>query len=261
MERIAKHKQWRVDVELDFAAFESNLVRAQLLLDSNERERARYAAEKVKILETAQAVKANNVKLHEQLKQAQDRLALRKSYDEMADTITSNRALKPREEQMLALEKLNNEIAELGGEKDDYARTWAERREQFGKIVEEGMQMLRLIRDEKEEADRKEGMGDLEDGDQADLRTGGSGVSTPKPAEEGHAQGGPRIEHGQALPKSTRASRQSSPRRQNGTPLPASHEVEMSHESEAVDEATGENDDGMEEGEEAEDIPGDMDTT
>lgn len=162
-----QRRQWREDTYLDFAAFDSNVVRAQFLLNSNERERDRYAAEKIRIQETAQAVKQNNALLRERLKEAQATLALRKSYDELAEQITSNPKLRPRDEQNVQLEKLNAEIAELEREGSDYAKTWAERRDQFGKIVEEGKQMLRLIRDEKEEAERKEGMGDMEDGEEA----------------------------------------------------------------------------------------------
>lgn len=168
--------QWKEDMVLDFAAYESNIIRVQFLFNSNERERERYAAEKIKILETAQAVRENNTQLHEQLKDAQRVLAVRKGYDALADKITNDRSLKPRDEQHAQLEKLDLEIAELEREGAEYSTTWAERREQFGKIVEEGMQMLRLIRDEKEEAERKEGMEDMDDVYEA----GGFKVGTPR---------------------------------------------------------------------------------
>ena len=108
----------------------------------------------------------NTSDLRVQLEEAQKTLALRKEYDQLAEKITSNRLLKPRAEQHSNLEKLNEEIAELERESQDYAQTWSERREQFGKIIEEGMQLRRLIRDEKEEVERREGMeDDGEDGD------------------------------------------------------------------------------------------------
>ena len=178
-----QRRQWRDDTFLDFAAFDSNVVRAQFLLNSNERERDRYRAEKIRIQETAQAVKLNNTQLRERLKEAQTTLALRKSYDELAEKITSNHLLRPRDEQHVQLEKLNAEIAELERESSDYAKTWAERKDQFGKIVEEGLQMLRLIRDEKDEAESKEGMEDIEDGDEAGLEVSkgrGSRADTPR---------------------------------------------------------------------------------
>ena len=118
-----------------------------------------------------------------QLEEAQKTLALRKEYDALAEKITSNRLLRPRAEQYANLEKLNEEIAELRRESEEYAQTWAERREQFGKIIEEGMQLRRLIRDEKEEVERREGMG-MDEGDDVDARSHqerSSGMATPKP--------------------------------------------------------------------------------
>lgn len=177
--REDQRKQWREEVLLDFAAFESNIIRVQFLLDANVRERERYAAEKLRIQETAQEVRDNNMQLREQLKGAQKTMEIRKGYDAMADRITSNKALKPRDEQHAAIEKLHAEIADLEIESAEYSKTWAERREQFGRIVEEGMQMLRLIRDEKEEAERKEGMDEMDD----DTETSKTG--TPRPLPDG----------------------------------------------------------------------------
>jgi hypothetical protein len=155
-------------------------VRVQLLLNSNERERQRYTEEKTRILETAQVVRADNARLHDQLKEAQRVLEIRKGYDALAEEITKKASLKPRDVQQVTIEKLNAEIAELEREKEEYAKTWADRREQFGRIVEEGMQMLRLIRDEKEEAERQEG---LEDGEGSDGEVSRSG--TPRPSAGG----------------------------------------------------------------------------
>ena len=154
----------------------------QLLLTSNARERERYAAEKVLIQATAQEVRENTAELRVQLEEAQRTLALRKTYDELAEKITSNRLLRPREDQHANLAKLNAEIADLERESRDYAQTWAERRQQFGRIIEEGMQLRRLIRDEKEEVERREGMEEREDGDEGEassLRGRSSGVATP----------------------------------------------------------------------------------
>ena len=164
-QQLEDRRQWREDALLDFAAFESSIVRVQFLLTSNVKERERYAAEKLKIQATAQAVRDNTAELRVQLEEAQRTLALRKEYDELTEKITSNRLLRPREDQHANLAKLHAEIADLERESEDYAQTWAERRQQFGKIIEEGMQLRRLIRDEKEEVERREGMEEREDGE------------------------------------------------------------------------------------------------
>lgn len=175
----AKVQQWKEDTLLDFAQFDSNVIRAQLILNSNEHERRRYAEEKLKIQDTRQAVMENNSTLHDQLAGAQRTLEARKGYDKLTEKITSNRALRTREEQHVQLETLRREIAELQAESQVYARTWAERRDQFGRIVDEGTQLLRLIRDEKEEAERKEGMDDMSDGESTPARGTKSGAGTP----------------------------------------------------------------------------------
>lgn len=181
--RLEQWRHFREDVTLDFATFEGSIARIQFLLTSNEKERERYAAEKLRILATMQSVRENTADLRVQLEEAQRLLALRKSYDELAERITSNRLLKPREDQQANLQKLQAEITELEKESRDYATTWAERREQFGRIVDEGMQLRRLIRDEKEEVERREGMQEDEDGDDADVPSKGksSGANTPRP--------------------------------------------------------------------------------
>lgn len=188
-QQLEDRRQWREDALLDFAAFESSIVRIQFLLTSNVRERERYAAEKLTIEATAQAVRENTAELRLQLEESQKTLALRKEYDDLAEKITSNRLLRPREDQHANLAKLNAEIAELERESEEYAHTWAERREQFGKIIDEGMQLRRLIRDEKEEVERREGMmeerEDGEDGDAASQHGRISGQATPIHGDDG----------------------------------------------------------------------------
>jgi hypothetical protein len=166
---------------LDFAAFDSSIIRMQLICNSNQKERERYAAEKTRILDTAQAIRENTVELRAQLGEAQKTLALRKTYDALAEKITKDEALKPREDQHAALEKLRNEIEELQRESAEYAISRDRKREQFGKIMDESRQMLKLIKDEKEEAERKEGMDgddDVDDGEGSFIR---STVGTPQP--------------------------------------------------------------------------------
>lgn len=200
--QLEDRRQFREDALLDFAAFESSIVRIQLLLTSNTKERERYAAEKLKIQVTAQAVRDNTNELRVQLEEAQKTLALRKEYDELAEKITSNRMLRPREDQHANLDKLNAEIAGLEREGQEYAKTWAERRQQFGRIIEEGMQLRRLIRDEKEEVERREGMEDSgedgedgEDGEAGSVRGRSSGFATPMQTDGGGTPLHPSLSH------------------------------------------------------------------
>ncbi|KAI9673920.1 MAG: hypothetical protein M1817_002126 [Caeruleum heppii] len=188
-QQLESRRQFREDIVLDFAAFESSIARIQFLLTSNARERERYAAEKVKITETAQSVRESTTDLRSHLEAAQQTLAVRKTWDELTEKITNNRMLRPREDQHANLAKLNAEIAELERESRDYAETWAERRQQFGKIVREGMELRKLIRDEKEEVERREGMEeneDAEEGEQGASRSETSVANTPKPEASGH---------------------------------------------------------------------------
>lgn len=170
---------------LDFAALESTFIRIQFLKDSNDKERQRYAAEKIKILETAQAVRDNTSELRVQLEEAQKTLALRKEYDSLAEKITNNRMLKPREEQRANLEKLNAEIADLEHEGQEYEQTWVERREQFDKIMAEGKQMLRIIRGEKDDPEKDENMEDGEEREDGEGTKENSRTGTPRPETGG----------------------------------------------------------------------------
>lgn len=189
--QLDERRQFRDDVLLDFAAFDSSIARLQFLHQSNEAERERYRAEKDRIIKKAQEVKDSTVELRVQLEEARRTMEQRKKFDELADKITSNRLLRPREEQQVSLLKLEEECRELEKESQAYSETWKERREQFGRIVEEGMQLRRLIRDEKEEVERREGMeGGEEDGEVGEAgsrggaspkHSGESGGATPRP--------------------------------------------------------------------------------
>jgi hypothetical protein len=209
---------------LEFANLESTIVRIQLLRQSNIRERERYAAEKVKIISAAAQIRANTMALKGRLEQAQETLALRKQYDEMAEKITSNRMLRPREEQAAQLEKSEREIAELQGESAEYGRTWAERRMQFQRIVEGGRQMLAMIKDEKEEAERKEGM------EGADGEDGGDGHQQHDKAASGSAVGTPGAEGGGDTPMPDRGEKHALPTlrvpSRNGSRMPSPSRVE-----------------------------------
>jgi len=177
--KAAERQQWKDDLLLDFAQFDSNLIRAQLIFNSNERERSRYAEEKIKIRDTAQAVRGNNASLHEQLRQAQRTLEVRKGYDKLTEKITSNKTLKPRTEQQVAIDKLHAEIAELEAESREYARTRAERGEQFSKIVAECKGLYRLIHEDQEEVERTGAMDDTNDERTSSRGATPAGGSTP----------------------------------------------------------------------------------
>lgn len=175
------------DLTLDFAAFDSNIARLQFLHDANERERERYENDKQRILEEFQTVRDKNAELRIRLEEALATLAQKKKFDELTEKITSNRLLRPREDQLISLAKLEEECKELERESETYSVTWRERREQFNRIMEEGMMLRRQIRDEKEEVDRREGMN--EDADEeaepdraaATPRNEQSGGVTPRP--------------------------------------------------------------------------------
>ena len=122
-----EREQWREDMKLDFAALESSMVRIQLLQRSNERERERYAAEKVKIMETAEKIRQSNIELKQQLELSRQTMESRKKYDELANKIFSNKMLKSREEQAQMHEKLQKEIAEQELEAEEYAKAVAAR--------------------------------------------------------------------------------------------------------------------------------------
>ncbi|KAM5355847.1 hypothetical protein ACJ41O_002493 [Fusarium nematophilum] len=183
----AKLEQLKEDLTLDFAAFDSSITRLQFLHHANSRERERYTADQHRILAECQAVRQNNAQLREQLEAAQATLAQRKKFDELAEKITSNRLLRPREDQIANLAKLEEECRELERESETYSETWRERREQFNRIMEEGMLLRRQIRDEKEEVDRREGMNEgAEDDVEVDKvgqtpRNEPSGNATPHP--------------------------------------------------------------------------------
>ncbi|KAG5999003.1 hypothetical protein E4U43_002320 [Claviceps pusilla] len=165
------------DLTLDFAAFDSSIARLQFLHDANQRERERYAADQQRILAECQAVRTSNGQLREQLESARAMLSQRKKFDDLAEKITSNRLLRPREDQLANLSKLEDECKELERESETYKETWKERREQFNRIMEEGMMLRRQIRDEKEEVDRREGMNEEGEDDADGEREG----TTPRP--------------------------------------------------------------------------------
>jgi hypothetical protein len=170
---------------LDFAALESTMVRIQLLQNSNEQERQRYAREKIHILETQEAIKANTAELRTQLDSARETMEKRKRWDEMADKIHGNMMLKSREDQAQMQDKLNAEIAEQEQEMEEYARLIAARRQQMG-VIGEGLKGMRsFLHPEEQEPESQEGT------EGAQTRNGTSQVGTPR---EGSRAGSPMVE-------------------------------------------------------------------
>ncbi|KAK3942729.1 Tho complex subunit 7-domain-containing protein [Diplogelasinospora grovesii] len=212
--------QLKEDMTLDFAAFDSSIARLQFLLTANERERERYAAERERIVNTSQQVRDNTATLRIQLDSARATLEQRKKFDELADKITSNPALKPRTEQAANLRKLEDEISELEAESKTYAVTWKERRDQFARIMEESMRLRRLIRDEKEEVERREGMD--EDGEgSGDVGT--EAGQTPRPGlASGNATPRPESRSGTGTLLAKQATASGAESGDAGTPRPVS---------------------------------------
>lgn len=205
-------QKFRDGILYQFTAFESSIARLQFLRAANDRERERYAAEKLKIEATASEVRDNTVSLRIQLDEAQKTLAVRKAYDVRADKITKNSALKPRDEQHVNIEKLKAEIEELERESQELSQTWNDRREQMGRVIDEAAKLRRQIRNEKEpeevEAEKRaQEMLDVER-----EREAGSHVGTPRADEEG------------ATPGPGHDSRAVTPMPELGTPRP---DVEM----------------------------------
>ncbi|KAI4598419.1 hypothetical protein KJ359_002829 [Pestalotiopsis sp. 9143b] len=146
-----------------------------------------------RILETMESVRRSNGDLRAQLDEARATLAQRKKFDELADRITGNRMLRPREEQAANIDKLTEECEELQRESETYAGTWRERKEQFDKLVDEGVNLRRMIRDEQEEVERREGMDEGDAGDE----DGAASADTPaKGSQSGNATPAPRSEGG-----------------------------------------------------------------
>jgi hypothetical protein len=160
-----------------------SILRSELITESNNVERKRYAQEKVAITEKQEHVKEEIERLRVDLENAKETLAVRKTYDELTEKITNSKMLKPRDEQAIAHAKLDEEIAELKHEVQTAKDTWNERREQFLRIETEAREMLRMVKDEKEEAERKEGMmKDRDDeGDVSSVRGDNSRMGTPRP--------------------------------------------------------------------------------
>ncbi|KAK5624738.1 hypothetical protein RRF57_000454 [Xylaria bambusicola] len=204
------------EITLDFAAFDSSIARLQFLATANAAEREHYASARLRILNTMESVREGNGQLRVRLDEARATLTQRRKFDELADKITSNRMLRTRAEQQINLAKLAEECEELRRESEAYGDTWRERRAQFERLVDEGRRLRALIRDEKEEVERREGMdSDAEDGEAAPTPGKGiaSGNATPHPENSAALTGKREAGNGTPRPESNR---------DEGTPRPDS---------------------------------------
>jgi hypothetical protein len=207
----ATRQKFRQEVLLDFAALESSITRIQLIQTSNARERERYAAEKAKILATAQAVRDNTLLLREQLAEAQKVLELRKGYDALASKILEDKKLKSRDECRADITTLEKEIEELEQEGVEVEGLWSGRREAFERIVREGEVMRRVIKGIKEpEQGEDDGQGEEDD----DAMDDGEGDAEK---DEGSRMGTPGLEGGRT-PRHESGGR--TPMPEGSTPLP-----------------------------------------
>jgi hypothetical protein len=182
---LASLQRFREEVILDFDAFECSIARIQFLRAANARERERYAAEKIKIEQTANDVRDNLGQLRVQLDEAQKTLAVRKTYDVLAEKITRDEKLKvTRAEQHVNIEKLRSEIEELERESGELKSAWGERREQLDRVVGEAGRLRRIIRDEKEPEPDTEKEHDEEGEHEGRDRDGLSNMGTPRPIDD-----------------------------------------------------------------------------
>lgn len=185
------------DINMDFSAFDNSIARIQLLLDANEQERERYAADKIRIIKESQAVRDSTAELRVQLEYAKATLAQRRKFDDLADRITNSKMLRPRDEQHVNLRKLEEECEELERESGSYTTTLRARCDQFDKIIAEGEHLRAQIRDEKDDFDRREGMEEGEEEGETASQAGGSGPAegqTPRHiSSQGNASPNPEL--------------------------------------------------------------------
>jgi hypothetical protein len=248
---------WRKDILNELSLLDFAILRAEFTTNSNHTERERYAVEKTGIEAKQEHVRNTIEELRVRLVEAKETLAVRKTYDELTEKITSSKMLKPRDEQAHAHLKLDQEIDELQHEVQSAKDTWSERRTQFGRIEEEARGMLRMIKDEKEEAERKEGMmkdGDEDgDGEGTTSREDASHAGTPRP-DGGmtplHASQGAEGASSLRVPPQDRLK----PLSRGGSAAPSPARSGAAEDTEMVDSGDGNADDssGLEEGEDLE---------
>ena len=260
-QQAQKVEIWRDNIMNELSMLDYAILRFEFTTESNHTERERYAVEKDGITAKQQHVRDTIEELRVNLVEAKKTLAVRKTYDELTEKITSSKMLKPRDEQALAHAKLDEEISELEHEVQSAKNTWEERRIQFGRIEEEAREMLRMIKDEKEEAERKEGM--MKDGDEdgegegSTSRGDASHVGTPRPdggmtpihvSQSGEASQSLKVPpHDRLKPLSREVSVAPSPARSSGQ-----EDTPMADSAALSGDVQAEDSDGIDEGEDLE---------
>jgi Tho complex subunit 7 len=251
-------EKFRESIIYQFTAFESSIARIQFLRAANEKERQRYTTEKLKIEATAKEVRDSTASLRIQLDEAQKTLAIRKTYDVLADKITKNPALKPRDEQHVNIEKLKAEIEELERESQELTQTWSDRREQLSKVVDEAARLRRQIRNEKEpeelEAERQR-QEELMNVDRE--REPGSHIGTPR-ADEDAPTPGPASHDGRAITPMPGDGATPRPDNKDGDGATPGPDVDMTDQAA---EGQVESESNIDVTVSAEKVPDDMDTT
>ncbi|KAK9351905.1 hypothetical protein V1505DRAFT_370625 [Lipomyces doorenjongii] len=176
--------------EIDSALnnYEVSVLKFQLQKSVSGREIIKYETEQSEIRDTYDKGTTVTSNLEFELSDARILRSQLEEYDKFTRKMASDR-LRTRAETIKALHRLETEIKELEVQKEEYAKVWTARREQFSEIVSALQGMQRQIREEKEEQDRREGMDETEEGEaveapkfgaQSVLRSA-SGSATPNP--------------------------------------------------------------------------------
>ncbi|KAJ8101054.1 hypothetical protein POJ06DRAFT_87500 [Lipomyces tetrasporus] len=185
------------EIDNALSNYEVSVFKFQLQRGISGKEIANYEAEQAEIRDTYDKGRTVTLNLESELSDARKLRSQLEEYDRFTRKMASDR-LRTRAETIKALQRLETEIRELEAEKEEYAKVWTARREQFSEIVSALQGMQRQIREEKEEQDRREGMDETEEGEAVEVPKSGvqsvlrsaSGSATPNPlvmssAEEG----------------------------------------------------------------------------
>ena len=259
--------RFRDNILREAELFNFSILRMKHSHASNEKERERYDTEIDRIQKASQSIRENTLQLRADLSEAKEKLAQRKKFDQLTEKIVTSKVLKPRDEQAVSHAKLDEEINELNEEVEGFKRNWKERRVQFARVVDEGRHMLSKIKEDKEEAERKDMMkngDDVEDGEASTVKGEVSYAGTPRPdaggstplhTQESETTGQLKVPRDRLAPVSRSPSVAPSTKQENS----ANREDKKDHEMVDSTEPLSDQDlSSIESGEEAEDS---MDTT
>ncbi|BFZ64931.1 hypothetical protein YB2330_006089 [Saitoella coloradoensis] len=177
----------REELDLEFSSFSNTIFRQQVLRTANEREVARYEAEKLSIQQSVTQTQTQITQSRFALAHALQSRAQKISYDNLARTIIS-RHPKSQSEINEATSELEREISELEQEREGYAETWQRRKEQFANVEAALEGMRRVVQGEteggveEEEGDRESDEVDMVDTPRG--ATSGTGTRAPSPSRD-----------------------------------------------------------------------------